>query len=82
MSKPKVLVLGGVGFIGRNVVTHLVQNDLASFIRVADKVLPPTAFLGSPHKEAFESEGLVDFKQRNLNSEGACCVLCALYRSA
>jgi len=50
-------------------VTHLVQNDLASFIRVADKVLPPTAFLGSPHKEAFESEGLVDFKQCNLNSE-------------
>eukprot|EP01094_Clydonella_sp_ATCC50884_P005000 TRINITY_DN13982_c0_g1_i1.p2 TRINITY_DN13982_c0_g1~~TRINITY_DN13982_c0_g1_i1.p2 ORF type:complete len:369 (-),score=115.00 TRINITY_DN13982_c0_g1_i1:53-1159(-) len=69
MSKPKILVLGGVGFIGRNLVTHLVQNDLASFIRVADKVLPATAFLGSPHKEAFETEGMVQFKQCNLNSD-------------
>lgn len=68
MSKPRVLVLGGVGFIGRNVVAHLVANDIASAIRVADKVLPATAFLGSPHKEAFENTELVEFKQCNLNS--------------
>ena len=41
-SKPRVLVLGGCGFVGRNFVTFLVQNDLASKIRVADKVRFPS----------------------------------------
>ena len=62
-SKPRFLVLGGVGFIGRNLVQHLVENDLASKIRVVDKVLPPTAFLSPSQKAAFEK---VEFKQGNL----------------
>jgi nucleoside-diphosphate-sugar epimerase len=66
-GKPKVLVLGGVGFIGRNFVQYLVENKLASFIRVVDKVLPPTAFLGKQHQAALEAEG-VEFKQGNLTS--------------
>jgi len=65
--KPKVLVLGGVGFIGRNFVQYMVENRLASFIRVVDKVLPPTAFLGKQHQAALEAEG-VEFKQGNLTS--------------
>ena len=69
MVKPNVLVLGGVGFIGRNLVTYLVNNDLAGYIRVADKVLPTTAYLGSPHKEAFENP-IVEFKQCNLANDG------------
>lgn len=36
-AKPRVLVLGGVGFLGRNFVHYLVKNELASSIRVADK---------------------------------------------
>lgn len=68
MSKPKVLVLGGVGFIGRNLVHYIVSNDLASYVRVCDKVLPATAFLGSPHKEAFDN-AVVEFKQCNLASK-------------
>ena len=68
-TKPRVLVLGGVGFIGRNLVTYLVQNDIASLIRVVDKVLPATAFLGSPHREAFENP-IVDCKQCNLSADG------------
>jgi len=68
MVKPNVLVLGGVGFIGRNLVTYLVNNDLAGYIRVADKVLPTTAYLGSPHKEAFENP-IVEFKQCNLAND-------------
>eukprot|EP01095_Lingulamoeba_sp_RSL-Kostka_P006730 TRINITY_DN2124_c0_g1_i1.p1 TRINITY_DN2124_c0_g1~~TRINITY_DN2124_c0_g1_i1.p1 ORF type:complete len:372 (+),score=149.19 TRINITY_DN2124_c0_g1_i1:42-1157(+) len=69
MSKPNVLVLGGVGFVGRNLVTYIVQNDLAQFVRVVDKVLPATAFLGPPHSEAFANEEIVEYKQCNLTSE-------------
>ncbi|KCV71501.1 hypothetical protein H696_02445 [Fonticula alba] len=64
MSKPSFLVLGGVGFIGRNFVTHLVENDLASEIRVVDKALPATSFMNARHKAAFEK---VEFKQANLS---------------
>lgn len=63
MSKPRVLVLGGVGFIGRNLVQHLVENDIASKIRVVDKVLPATAYLLPAQKRAFDK---CEFKQGNL----------------
>ncbi|KAG0168884.1 hypothetical protein DFQ28_010721 [Apophysomyces sp. BC1034] len=69
-----VLVLGGVGFIGRHFVDYLVRNDLVapSNIRVADKALPQTAYLSDSHKETFSK---VEFKQSNLinpNSIHAC----------
>jgi len=67
MSKPKVLILGGIGFIGRNLVKFLVDAKLCSFIRVADKVLPQTAFLGKAHEDALNAKE-VEFKQSNLNS--------------
>jgi nucleoside-diphosphate-sugar epimerase len=35
-----VLILGGTGFIGRNLVRLLVQQNLASFLRVADQNRP------------------------------------------
>ena len=41
-EKPRVLVLGGTGFVARHFVKYLVDNDLASKIRVADKQLPKT----------------------------------------
>lgn len=69
-SKPTVLILGGCGFIGRNLVAYLLKNDLCSHIRVVDKVLPSVAFLNGAHKEAFAS-GLVKFKQGNAQSPGA-----------
>ena len=62
-----VLVLGGVGFIGRNFVTYLVENDLASGIRVVDKVLPATAYLTKRQAAAFSK---VEFKQANLVNPG------------
>jgi len=67
MSKPNVLVLGGVGFIGRNFVKYLVDNNLASKIRVVDKVLPSTAFLGQAHQDAFNNP-IVEYMQGNLTS--------------
>jgi len=72
--KPKVLVLGGVGFIGRNFVKYLVDNKLASYIRVVDKVLPQTAFLGAQHQEAFAAE-IVEFQQGNLTNNGTKVLL-------
>jgi len=67
MSKPNVLVLGGVGFIGRNFVKFLVDNNLAAKIRVVDKVLPAIAFLGQEHQAAFDNP-IVEFLQGNLTS--------------
>jgi len=70
MSKPNVLVLGGVGFIGRNFVHHLVKNNLAAKIRVVDKVLPATAFLSAEHAATFENP-LVEYKQASMTSQVA-----------
>eukprot|EP00735_Rhodelphis_limneticus_P001470 TRINITY_DN12094_c0_g1::TRINITY_DN12094_c0_g1_i1::g.9686::m.9686 TRINITY_DN12094_c0_g1::TRINITY_DN12094_c0_g1_i1::g.9686 ORF type:complete len:371 (-),score=139.09,Epimerase/PF01370.16/6.6e-19,NAD_binding_10/PF13460.1/6.7e-08,3Beta_HSD/PF01073.14/6e-07,RmlD_sub_bind/PF04321.12/1.4e-06,NAD_binding_4/PF07993.7/2.6e+02,NAD_binding_4/PF07993.7/0.2,NAD_binding_4/PF07993.7/3.3e+03,Saccharop_dh/PF03435.13/0.035,Saccharop_dh/PF03435.13/1.2e+03,Polysacc_synt_2/PF02719.10/0.045,Polysacc_synt_2/PF02719.10/ len=67
-SKPNVLVLGGLGFVGRNFVTYLVENDLCSKIRVADKTLPATAFLNPRHKAAFDNP-IVEYKQANLTRQ-------------
>jgi len=67
MSKPNVLVLGGVGFIGRNFVKYLVENNVAAKIRVVDKVLPSTAFLGEDHQKAFNNP-IVEYQQGNLTS--------------
>ncbi|KAF9922523.1 hypothetical protein FBU30_007344 [Linnemannia zychae] len=66
--KPTVLVLGGVGFIGRKFVAYLTENDLASEIRVIDKVLPQTAYLNKRCQVAFEK---VEFMQANLSSEAS-----------
>ena len=41
-DKPRVLILGGTGFVARHLVKYLVDNNLASKIRVADKQLPKT----------------------------------------
>lgn len=40
----------GVGFVGRNLVQFLLDNELASHIRVADKVPPVTAWLNDKQK--------------------------------
>lgn len=68
-NKPSVLILGGCGFIGRNLVAYLVKKDVCSHIRVVDKVLPSVAYLGPAHKEAFASP-IVKFKQGNAQSPG------------
>lgn len=58
-----VLVLGGAGFIGRNLVCYLVENKLAAKIRVVDKVLPETAYLSKRCQDAFQK---IEFVQGNL----------------
>ncbi|KAJ3012262.1 UNVERIFIED_CONTAM: hypothetical protein HDU68_001301 [Siphonaria sp. JEL0065] len=66
-SKPSVLILGGVGFIGRNIVTYLLDSDLVSHVRVADKALPATSYLNAKQKKAFE-DPRVEFMQANLSN--------------
>lgn len=66
-EKPNILILGGVGFIGRHFVHYLISNQLARYIRVADKALPQTAYLSEKFKQDFEQ---VDFKQCNLINPG------------
>lgn len=68
-TKPRVIVLGGCGFIGRNLVQYLAENGLVSKIRVADKLLPDLAGLSTKQSEIFKSD-LVDFKQANLARQG------------
>jgi len=67
-AKPRVIVLGGTGFVGRNLVEYLAKNGLVSKIRVADKVLPDLAGLTRAQAEIFKSD-LVEFKQSNLARE-------------
>ncbi|KAJ5074350.1 nad-dependent epimerase/dehydratase [Anaeramoeba ignava] len=63
MSKPRVLILGGTGFIGRYLVKYLVENELCSKIRVADKTMPLIAGFSEEMKNLFEK---VEFKKGNL----------------
>ncbi|XP_033726347.1 uncharacterized protein LOC117315975 isoform X2 [Pecten maximus] len=63
--RARVLLLGGTGFIGRHLVTHLIKHDLVSKVRVADKVPPQMAWLNSQHKEVFANP-LVEFKHASL----------------
>ena len=70
-AKPNYLVLGGLGFIGRNFVEYLVSNNLAGKIRVADKVLPDLAGLTEKQMKLFKgADAVVEFKQANLAREG------------
>jgi nucleoside-diphosphate-sugar epimerase len=67
MGKPNVLILGGCGFIGKNLATHLVEKDIAGKIRVVDKGLPATAYLTGQQQKAFDK---VEFRQGNLGNPG------------
>ncbi|KAF2358423.1 NAD-dependent epimerase/dehydratase [Trinorchestia longiramus] len=64
-SKPKVIVFGGCGFIGREVVRLLVSEDVAESVLVVDKVPPQMAWLGPKHQTAFKHDS-VTFKSANL----------------
>ncbi|TMW66198.1 hypothetical protein Poli38472_003963 [Pythium oligandrum] len=68
MSKPRILVLGGAGMIGRNFVQYCVENDLCSYIRVADKTMPEIAYFNPTHKSAFQDER-VKFVQADLTRD-------------
>ena len=51
-EKPAVLIIGGLGYIGRFLALHIHQNNLASEVRIVDKVLPQLAWLAPEFEEA------------------------------
>ncbi|KAJ4394620.1 hypothetical protein N0V93_003839 [Gnomoniopsis smithogilvyi] len=51
-EKPSVLIIGGLGYIGRFLALHIHKNNLASEVRVVDKVLPQLAWLAPEFDEA------------------------------
>lgn len=57
-SLPRVLVLGGLGFVGRHLVSHLVGSGLASYVKVVDKSMPALAYLSDEHKAVFQAPGV------------------------
>ncbi|ROT35455.1 NAD dependent epimerase/dehydratase [Sodiomyces alkalinus F11] len=51
-EKPSVLIIGGLGYIGRFLALHIHENDLASEVRIVDKALPQLAWLAPEFEEA------------------------------
>lgn len=51
-EKPAVLIIGGLGYIGRFLALHIQENNLASEVRIVDKVLPQLAWLAPEFEEA------------------------------
>jgi len=62
-------VLGGLGFIGRNLVQFLLSNDLVSKVRLCDKLVTANAYLSPEHQKMVEEDPRVEFKQVNLARE-------------
>ena len=51
-EKPSVLIIGGLGYIGRFLALHIHKNNLASEVRLVDKILPQLAWLAPEFTEA------------------------------
>jgi nucleoside-diphosphate-sugar epimerase len=51
-EKPSVLIIGGLGYIGRFLALHIHESQLASDVRLVDKVLPQLARLAPEFQDA------------------------------
>lgn len=58
-EKPSVLIIGGLGYIGRFLALHINKNDLASEVRLVDKVLPQLAWLAPEFDEACSNDKFI-----------------------
>ncbi|KAF7956868.1 hypothetical protein EAE96_004192 [Botrytis aclada] len=55
-EKPAVLIIGGLGYIGRFLALHIHKNNLASEVRIVDKVLPQLAWLAPEFADACSND--------------------------
>lgn len=58
-DKPSVLIIGGMGYIGRFLAKYIHENKLASEVRLVDKVLPQLAWLAPEFAEACSQDKFV-----------------------
>ncbi|KAL8766003.1 MAG: hypothetical protein Q9209_007092 [Squamulea sp. 1 TL-2023] len=58
-DRPAVLIIGGLGYIGRFLALHLHKNNLACSIRLVDKVLPQLARLAPEFSDACSSSNFL-----------------------
>ncbi|KAI1499205.1 hypothetical protein F5X99DRAFT_294922 [Biscogniauxia marginata] len=58
-EKPSVLIIGGLGYIGRFLARYIHENDLASEVRLVDKVLPQLAWLAPEFETACSSDKFI-----------------------
>lgn len=68
-EKPSVLIIGGLGYIGRFLALHIHENNLASEVRIVDKVLPQLAWLPSEFNAACSGD---KFVQADASRERMC----------
>lgn len=68
-EKPSVLIIGGLGYIGRFLALHIHNENLASEVRVVDKVLPQLAWLAPEFDEACAGD---KFMQADASRERKC----------
>ncbi|KIV97576.1 hypothetical protein PV10_01308 [Exophiala mesophila] len=50
--KPSVLIVGGLGYVGRFLAKYIHSNKLASTVRIVDKILPQLAHLAPEFEES------------------------------
>ncbi|KAI0483358.1 hypothetical protein GGR56DRAFT_663845 [Xylariaceae sp. FL0804] len=67
-EKPSVLIIGGLGYIGRFLAKHIHENGLASEMRLVDKVLPQLAWLAPEFDSACAGD---NFMQADASKEQA-----------
>ncbi|ORY66154.1 uncharacterized protein BCR38DRAFT_408122 [Pseudomassariella vexata] len=58
-EKPSVLIIGGLGYIGRFLALHIQSHGLASEVRLVDKVLPQLAWLAPEFDEACSADRFI-----------------------
>lgn len=77
-EKPSVLIIGGLGYIGRFLARYIHDNDLASEVRVVDKALPQLAWLAPEFQDAcagskfMQADASRDRKSPDLNDDMTC----------
>lgn len=68
-EKPSVLIIGGLGYVGRFLALHIHKNNLASEVRIVDKVLPQLAWLPAEFNDACSPD---KFVQADASRERTC----------